>query len=123
MISQRGQSTVELVLLLPFVAMLLAAVVEVGMISSDRARLELAAREAVRVAAVDTDEARIRYAAERNGFPDVRMSVSPEASFRRSGEPVTVELEHRPLARLPLIGELFDGVVLRATATMRIEQP
>ena len=49
----RGQSTVEVALLLPFVALLLLAVVQVGLVARDQVLVVHAAREAARAAAVD----------------------------------------------------------------------
>lgn len=119
----RGQATLEVALLVPVIALLLAVIVGVGAVAGKKAQLELAAREAVRIAAVDPDTARIRYAAERIGFEDVEMQVSPDADRRVSGEPITVSLSYRPLTTTPLVGDLFSTLVLEATATMRIEQP
>lgn len=119
----RGQATVEFALCLPFVALLLAALFEVGMVVSDQVRLWHAAREAARVAVVDPDPAAARSAAEGVGLEDVVVEVTPGRTSRRQGEPLTVSLTYQPLGRMPLIGELFERLQLHARATMRIEQP
>ena len=121
--TQRGQSTVELALCLPAVALVLGAVVEVGLIVGDNARLWHAAREAARVAAVDGDVAKIRAAAEAGGLEPVEVAADPPARYRTQGALVTVSVTHRPRARVPLLGRLFERVELRARAAMRIEQP
>ena len=113
----------ELALLLPVVALLAWALVEVGAIAVDNVRLWHAAREAARVGAVDPDLSAITDAAEGSGLGPVELSVRPEAEGRIQGEPLTVRLVYRPSSSAPLIGDLFDGVVLTADATMRIEQP
>lgn len=121
--AERGQATLELALALPVLALLLAALVEVGLVVADQARLWHAAREGARTAAVDPDRADIRAAAERPGLSPLRVEVAPEAHLRRQGDPVTVDLRYVPNSRVPLFGTLLDRVELRATGVMRIEQP
>ena len=120
--NERGQSTVELALCLPLVVLLLAAIVEIGSVAIDHVRVWHAAREAVRVAAVDADETTIRRAAESAGVEPITVQVSPRAIYRRQGEQVTVRVSHPAAGAVPLLGRLFD-IDLTAAATMRIEQP
>lgn len=119
----RGQSTVELALCLPALAFILALVVEVGLIASDQARLWHAAREAARVAIVDPDESAARAAATRSGLDDLEMSIDPDSAYRVQGRPLEVSLTYRPDGHVPLVGQLFGGLVLRSQVSMRIEQP
>lgn len=120
---QRGQSTVELALCLPLVAIVLAVVVQVGVIARDRVRVWHAAREGARVAAVDPDADAVRRAAESSGLEPLTISVEPEVIERRQGEPVTVRVAYSPSLRVPVIGRLFENLTLDAEASMRIEQP
>jgi hypothetical protein len=120
---ERGQTTVELALCLPIVALVLAAVVEVGLIVADQARVWHAAREAVRVAAVDDDEREITYAATRTGLNPLHIEIEPDAIHRRQGDPVTVSVTYEPEGRVPMIGRLFERLELHGAASMRIEQP
>lgn len=120
---EAGQATVELALVLPILALLLAALVEIGLLVADQGRLWHAAREAARVATVDPDTADIREAAERPGLRPIELEVEPQPHLRRQGDPVTVALVHRPRARVPLFGVLLRQRALTAEATMRIEQP
>jgi Flp pilus assembly protein TadG len=121
--NQRGQTTVELALCLPIVALVLAAVVEVGLVVADQARVWHAAREAARVASVDDDEREIAYAAARSGLNPLDIEVEPDAIHRRQGDPVTVSITYEPEGRVPMIGRLFERLELRGAASMRIEQP
>jgi TadE-like protein len=121
--SQRGQTTVELALCLPVVAFLLTALLQVGVVVSDQTRLWHGVREAAREAAVDPDPAQITRAAERSGLAPLSVSVRPPAAYRSQGEPVTVALRYRPRPVLPLVAPIVGSIELRATATMRIEQP
>ena len=118
-----GQSTVELALCLPILAFVLGAVLEVGLIAGDQVRVWRAARDAARVAAVDPDSAAIEEAAADSGLEGLEVAVEPEATYRVQGEPVTVAVAYRVRGHVPVVGELFDEVVLRATAAMRIEEP
>jgi hypothetical protein len=121
---QGGQSTVELALALPVLALILSGLVEAGMIGLDQIRLWHAAREAARVAVVDADHDEIRAAAERGGLHNLEMRVDPLTSVRTAGEPLTVGLGYRPDGHIPIFGDaLFGGVTLHASATMRIERP
>ena len=120
---ESGQSTVELALCLPFVVILVAIVVQVGTIARDHVRVWHAAREGARVAAVDPDIGAITAAAESVGLDPISVSVEPEVTYRRQGEPVTVNVVYSPVSKLPLIGAMFEDLTLDAEASMRIEQP
>jgi Flp pilus assembly protein TadG len=120
---QRGQSTVELALCLPIVALLVALVVQVGVVTVNNARLWHAAREGARAAAVTDDLDEIRAAAEAAGVRPIDVLVTPEATDRAQGSPVTVSVRHRPSLTLPVLGRFLDDLTLEAEATMRIETP
>ena len=121
--AEAGQATLELALTLPIVAVLLAALIEVGLLVADQGRLWHAAREAARVAVVDPDMADVRAAAQRPGLAPLELAVSPDPHLRRQGDPLTVSVRYRPPGRVPIVGALFRRVALDAEATMRIEQP
>lgn len=121
--SQEGQATIELALLLPVLILLFAALVQIGVVTSDHVRLWHAAREAVRVAVVDDDAEAIRAAAERSGLDGLELGVNPPPQGRVRGEPLTVSLSYRPAASIPVVGAVLSGIVMRVSATMRIEQP
>jgi Flp pilus assembly protein TadG len=118
-----GQATVELALCLPVVALVLAAVVEVGALASDQARLWHSAREAARVAAVDPDVQGVAAAATAAGLEDVELVVRPPPTYRIQGDPVTVELSYKPRAGVILLAPVVERMTLSARATMRVEQP
>lgn len=120
---QSGQSTVELALCLPLVTVLMAAVVQVGIVAADHVRVWHAAREAARIAAVDPDENAIRRAAEGAGVGPLAIVVEPEDLYRRQGEPVTVAVSYSPSTRVPILGRLLESFTLDAEASMRIEEP
>lgn len=118
-----GQTTVELALCLPALAIVLGLAVEVALVAGDQMRLSHAAREAVRVAVVDPDEGAIRAAAERSGLDRLTLTVTPDSGYRVQGDPLRVRLSYRTGGHVPLVGKLFDDLELHATAAMRIEEP
>jgi hypothetical protein len=120
---EEGQATVELALALPILAVILAAMLEAGMIGLDQLRLWHAAREAARIAVVDPNLDEIREAAERSGLAPLDVTVEPDTYRRTSGGPLTVRLAYQPSGHVPLIGAIVDDVTLGAEATMRIERP
>ncbi len=123
LLDQRGQSTVELAFCLPVLALVLAALVEIGMLVSDQTRLWHAAREAARVAVVDPERAPVIEAVERGGLKHVEVSIDPGPAYRVQGRPLTVNLSYRPDSRVPLLAPFVDRIELHARAAMRIEQP
>lgn len=120
---EAGQATVELALCLPFVILLIAIVVQIGLVGAEQIRLWHAAREAVRIASVDGDVDSIRDAAESSGLRGLSVAVDPPDANRTQGGAVRVELAYHPHAHVPLAGSFLSRITLRAEATMRIEQP
>ena len=120
---QRGQATVELALCLPVLVLLLACLVEIGLLAADQVRLWHAAREGARIAVVDSTVQEVRTAAESAGLKPLALQITPGPSERGPGEPLTVAVSYHPRSRVPLLGALFERTELRASATMRIEQP
>ncbi|HSL58743.1 MAG TPA: TadE/TadG family type IV pilus assembly protein [Acidimicrobiales bacterium] len=114
-----GQAAVELALVLPLVALLLLAVVQVALVLRAQLLVAHAAREAVRAAAVDPDpDAALVAALAAGPLPVDRVTVRvTDAGDGR----VRVDVEHRAATDLPLVGALIGDVTLRGSATMRIE--
>lgn len=117
----RGQSSVEVALLLPFLALLLLAVVQVGLVVRDQVLVVHAAREAARAAAVDTADSAARdAAASAADLSPARLSV--EVSGRgEAGTRVEVVVRYRSPTSVPLVGRLIGDAVLTARASMRVE--
>jgi Flp pilus assembly protein TadG len=116
-----GQSTVELALALPLVALALLLVVQVGLVVREQVLVTGAAREAARTAAVvgPDDRAAIERAASRAGALDPeRLHVEVRSTADGT---VEVSVRYRSRTELPLVGALVPDVDLRASATMRRE--
>lgn len=115
---QSGQATVEFVLVMPFFALMLLAVVQVGLLVRTRVLVTHAAREAVRSAAVGVSDGEVRSAALAAADLDPgRLTVS----VRRSGGRAIVELRYAEPTDVPLVGPLVSDAVFEARATMRLE--
>ena len=121
--SQRGQATVELALALPALALLLGVIVQIALIGGDQIRLWHAAREAARVAVVDPDVDSVRDAAEESGLRGLELRMEPSPGYRVQGQPLHVEVAVHPDSHVPVLGVLFEQLELKASATMRIEEP
>jgi TadE-like protein len=118
----RGQATVELALALPVVVLLLAAVVQAGLLVRDQVLVTHAAREAARAAAVDDDRRAVeRAAAEAGPLDRHRLTVTVEGRGG-PGSRVRVRVSYQSPLRLPLLGRALGDVELEASATMRVER-
>lgn len=116
-----GQSTVELALALPLVALALLLVVQVGLVVREQVLVTGAAREAARTAAVvgpDDREAIARTAARAGSLDPERLDVD----VTEAGDgTVEVRVRYRARTDLALIGALVPDLDLRAGAVMRRE--
>ena len=119
-IRARGQATVELALVLPFVLTLAVAVAQAGVVARDAVRLVHATRVAARAAAVGVDAGTITHAAaESSGLDPARLTMS----ISSSSNTVTVTARYRAPTQLPLIGRLTPDPELHESLTMRREAP
>ncbi len=109
---ERGQATVEFALVLPFVAVVAMALLDLGLVLRDNILCVHAAREAARALAVGEDP--VGAARRRSGLGSA-LSVRADPTTGTA----TVELDLA--ARLPVLGRLLPGATLRQSATMRME--
>jgi hypothetical protein len=109
----RGQATVELALALPVVVLALLLVLQVAVVAVAQVRVEHAAREAGRAAAVGADP----------GVPAGLDPARTDVRIEGDGAWVTAEVRYEVATDLPLVGRLTPDVVLDAAATFRAEVP
>ncbi len=115
-----GQATVESALLLPFVALLLLAVVQVGLVVRSRVLVTHAAREGARAAAVGGSDSDVRRAVEVAGdLPIHRLDVT----VSRSDGVATVTVTFSDPTDVPLVGSMVGDAEMQAVARMRLEAP
>ncbi|MEM9565171.1 MAG: TadE/TadG family type IV pilus assembly protein [Actinomycetota bacterium] len=117
-----GQSTVELALVLPVLAIAALAVVQVARVAADRVAIEHAAGAAARQAAVTPDPSAV-VAHTARAAPDLDparlvVELGPE---RVRGSLVEVRVRYRSPTDVPLVGRLVGDVELVTTAVVRIE--
>ena len=117
--ADRGQSTAELVLLMPVLVALLLALVQIGLLIRVRVMVTHAAREAVREAAVGADDDKVRAAAAAAGDLDPRRL---DVSVSRAGDRVAVEIRYHDPTDVPIVGALLGDARFDARATMRLEE-
>ena len=104
--------------MVPFFALMLLTVVQVGLLVRTRVLVTHAAREAVRAAAVGAHDSEIRSAAVAAADLDQRRL---NVLVRRAGGRVTVELRYVEATDVPLVGPLVNEAVFESSATMRLE--
>lgn len=108
----------EAALLLPFMALLLLAVVQVGLVVRSRILVTHAAREGARAAAVGGSDSDVREAVGIAGdLPLHRMEVA----VRRAGGTAEVSVTYSDPTNVPLIGAMVGDAEIVAVARMRIE--
>ena len=117
-VDEPGQATVEFALVLPFLFLFSLSVVQVGSVANDQLALGHASRTAARALSLAdvTDQN-----AEQIALDTVQNSVTLD--------PVDVDIElnentargtliYRRQINIPIIGNLFNALTLRATTTM-----
>ncbi|MEX0743340.1 MAG: TadE/TadG family type IV pilus assembly protein [Actinomycetota bacterium] len=114
---ESGSAVVEFALLLPILLLLLLAVVQVGVLASDRLLLAQAARAGAREAAIQESDEGVREAATTAGAgldPErLRLEVTRTGS---RGSPVTVSLSYDVRIVGVLAGWLLPATVTISTA-------
>ncbi len=119
---ERGQAAVELVLVLPLVAILLLALVQVGVLVREQILVVHAAREAAREAAVDPSPDAARAAARESSSLDASRLEIALSGRGAAGSRVRATARYGPPTGVPLVGEVVKSLRLEASATMRVER-
>jgi Flp pilus assembly protein TadG len=115
---ERGQSTVEFALVLPFLFLFLLGVVQVAVIARDQLLVVHAARAAAREASVGSGDDRVRRAAT-SVLHDANVSIGPRGAV---GTSVVVTVHYDERTKVPLIGDFVADRTLSASSTMRVER-
>ncbi len=117
--TERGQATVELAIILPFIVFLAAGLIQCGLIVANQLAVWNAARSAARAAAISP-----------NPQLDAKQAANSAVNLRPLQVTITtiddvvsahvVYLDH---TNLPIIGMLFPEISLEATVAMLREIP
>ena len=105
---ERGQSTVELALVLPVVVLLLLVLLQVGLVARDVVLVAHAAREGARAAAVDPDPGAAREAV--GGRPPAWTRTGSRCAPRAGPGPGAgcgCEVAYRIPTNVPVIGHML----------------
>ena len=118
---ERGQSSVELALCLPMLALLALMLVQVALVVRDQVLVTHAARAAAREAAVSADPDAVRAAAAGAGHLEPGRIHVDIRGRGRPGSQVVVDVRYASPTAVPLIGALVGDVHLSSSAAMRVE--
>ena len=121
---QRGQATVELVLVLPVIVFALLLVVQIGLVARAQVVVVDAAREGARAAAIEGTETAARAAARAAVGPVAapRLDVDVELEPTPGGY-ATVRVRYRVPTDVALVGPLLRDPIISASVAMRREDP
>ena len=115
--AERGSQSVEFALTIPFVVLVAALVLQLGVVAADVVTAQSVAFQAARVAAVDDDAAVRRAVAEAAGERPVEVEINPPGR-RDIGQIVRADVRLRSAAL-----EAFGmRVWLPASAATRVER-
>lgn len=117
--TDRGQATVELALMLPFMCVLVCGFTQVAVIVRDELAVQAAAREAARAASVAADAAGVAIDAAQRAITLRPLAVQ----VAESDGMVTATVAYTNPTDVPLIGFLLPDVRVAAAATMTLEPP
>jgi Flp pilus assembly protein TadG len=122
--NNRGQAVVEFALILPVLTLLLAGMMEFGLVINQYMVVAEAAREGARSAAVGSSDATVtsvaKAAASQIDKGQLIVAISPAA--RTQGNSVTVTVTNPVQAITLLMNPFFPaGFTVQGVTTMRVE--
>ncbi|MHB8171481.1 MAG: TadE/TadG family type IV pilus assembly protein [Thermincolia bacterium] len=123
---EKGQSTVEMALVMPILILLLFGIMEFGRIFNAYLIVTTAAREGARAGVVGAADAAIRSAvittAGTLNTNAMSVYITPTSSLRIRGASLTVSIEYPIRVYTPVINNITgDPFVVRSQTTMRVE--
>jgi len=124
--NNRGQSIVELAILLPVLVMIMLGILQLGLVFNAYTMISNGAREGARTASVGGDDVAVLAATGNNTTSldqaNLTVNITPSAGSRTSGNAVVVNLSYDVDVIVPLIGGIIgDPIQLNASSTMRVE--
>lgn len=124
--NEKGQSMVEMALVLPILLLILMGIFDMGRIMYTYMHLQLATQESVRLGGLGRDDAAITTFAREYihvGDPsDLKVNISPNDSTRDSGDYMSVTLEYPVDYITPLISKVLPSpIMVKTDSTIRVE--
>lgn len=124
--SEKGQSMVEMALILPLLLLLICGIFDMGRLMYTYMNLHLTTQETVRQGGLGaTDSEMTTFARDRAQVKDpsqLVVSITPGDTSRDSGEYVTVELKYPLEFVTPIISEVIPSPIMVTTnSTIRVE--
>ena len=129
--NRKGQTLIELALVLPILLMLVFGIIEFGRVFNAYVLVSNASREGARQASVgkaDSDvRSKVKDVASSLGLEDGDININPGKGSRDYGDKVTVTVNYE----LPIIAPLIDVILdtdgdgsyqLQVSTSMRVEK-
>jgi len=116
--NERGQSTVEVALLIPLLAIFLMLVIQVGLVARQHVLVANASRVGAREASVNrnTGEA---VSQVRSTVPNAKVQINRPST---PGQYVRVKVSDTVESSLPIVGVVFPDITVTGETTMRVEK-
>lgn len=123
---EKGQSLVEMALLLPVLLLLMVGMIDFGRVLYAYSYLHLAAQETVRLGGLGKNDREIVQFAkdyvQLEEAAQLSVTISPPDTERSSGEYVTVTLEYPLKLYTPFLSEILPSPVkIQTNSTIRVE--
>lgn len=117
--SDNGQATAELAIVLPFIVLLAAALIQCGLIVVDQLAVWNAARSAARAAAISLDP----QLSSQQAVNDAIALRPLQVTLITLDDVISARVVYVDRTDLPFIGLLFPDITLEATVVMPREIP
>lgn len=126
LLNSKGQSMVEVVLILPILLLVLMGIFDFGRILHSRILLENSARFSARVGTIENSDTAIADAINDTTSAleasQLTTTITPLESSRESGDSLTVRLTYDVPIYTPLISNIIGNpVAVEGEVTMRVE--
>lgn len=124
--NRRGQSMVEMAIILPVLLLVLMGIFEFGRIFNSYLILTNVSREAARSAALGSSDIEITQTINGSIFyldtSNLTISISPSEGSRGSGTNVTINLKYEIDIVTPIIDSIIpDPLIIESQTVMRTE--
>lgn len=124
--NKKGQTLVEMALILPILILILMGMVEFGRILNSYLIITNASREGARYASVHSTDSQIQVAINNLtstlNQDKLILTISPQLSSRSSGSSATVRIDYDIDILTPLMSNIVpDPFRVTAQTTMRVE--